>query len=520
MLKQERWSPEFSARYARHLDELKWLFCELYDTDMDAFARLTARMAKAYRTRSEALRRRDRAREADPGWYRSRALIGTAQEPGYFSDGGDLGEKLAQLKACGAGLIHPAGEVPGELVAACRRRNILLCLDVSFAADDPAHRAEESAERYFIYNSRAIPDEFEKTLPPCFVQAGDGWVMTDEKGRWAVNYHSAEVFIESIGHLLDTANRGADILYLGDVTGLWKQLYTDCRGLAPAHNLVRMVRMVCEVVCPGTVLMARGDSSFFGPAEKPQCQLLEDPAQLPALWNTVATRDVRLLRRAMDTAGEGDRVFALQNGEPIRWLLDYGFLAELGCREMPHRRFLTDYFTGRIYWSPARGEATEGNPETCDFSLIGSTAALTGLGKGLAEGDAALTRLGQNCALMLHAFILTRGGLPMVWSGDLPALRESDRGRQLRAMEKARAEHPAFDPAAHVWTQETGSRNVLALGRHGGGEQLLALFNFSENEIRLHLSEFGAWQDILTGKAADPADLCLGPYNFRWLVRR
>lgn len=30
MLNRNRWSKEFNARFDRHLDELKWLYCELY----------------------------------------------------------------------------------------------------------------------------------------------------------------------------------------------------------------------------------------------------------------------------------------------------------------------------------------------------------------------------------------------------------------------------------------------------------------------------------------------------------
>lgn len=60
---------EFERRFARHLDELEWLFMELYD-DRDALLRFEEMMQTAWKNREEPLHDLDRAREADPFWYR------------------------------------------------------------------------------------------------------------------------------------------------------------------------------------------------------------------------------------------------------------------------------------------------------------------------------------------------------------------------------------------------------------------------------------------------------------------
>ena len=36
---------------------------------------------------------------------------------------------------------------------------------------------------------------------------------------------------------------------------IWKQLGTDCRNLPQVHIIVRMIRMITEIVCPGVVLL-------------------------------------------------------------------------------------------------------------------------------------------------------------------------------------------------------------------------------------------------------------------------
>ncbi|WP_446718518.1 hypothetical protein, partial [Faecalibacterium sp. An121] len=39
---------------------------------------------------------------------------------------------------------------------------------------------------------------------------------------------------------------------LDAVPYIWKQLGTSCRNLPQVHTIVRMIRMICEIVCPKT----------------------------------------------------------------------------------------------------------------------------------------------------------------------------------------------------------------------------------------------------------------------------
>ena len=54
---------EFERRFARHRDELEWLFMELHD-DRDALHRFEAMMREMWACREEELRALDRARAA------------------------------------------------------------------------------------------------------------------------------------------------------------------------------------------------------------------------------------------------------------------------------------------------------------------------------------------------------------------------------------------------------------------------------------------------------------------------
>ena len=78
---------DFDRRLERHLDGLRWLYMELYDNE-SMFGELCQQLAAFCRERSDALRRRDLEREADPQWYRSNDLTGMMMYIDNFA--GDL----------------------------------------------------------------------------------------------------------------------------------------------------------------------------------------------------------------------------------------------------------------------------------------------------------------------------------------------------------------------------------------------------------------------------------------------
>ncbi|MBQ9299251.1 MAG: amylosucrase, partial [Clostridia bacterium] len=152
------WAPEFAARFARHEDELKWLYCELYHSDMQAYSYFCDMLRRAWEQRPEALKTMDRAREATPGWYKGHALAGMLMYVNAFA--GTLQgvkDKLDYIADCGVNYLHlmpllesPRGRSDGgyavsdfrkvqpelgtmddlyALAEACHAQGIALCLD-------------------------------------------------------------------------------------------------------------------------------------------------------------------------------------------------------------------------------------------------------------------------------------------------------------------------------------------------------------------------------------------------------
>ena len=74
----------------------------------------------------------------------------------------------------------------------------------------------------------------------------------------------------------------------------------------PANTIVRMMRMITEIVCPGVLLLGEVVMEpskvvpYFGTLEKPECHMLYNVTTMASTWHTVATGDTSLLKHQMD----------------------------------------------------------------------------------------------------------------------------------------------------------------------------------------------------------------------------
>ncbi len=607
------WDKVFAARFARHEDELKWLYCELYNTDMQAYEYFVGMLYRAWQARPKALRALDARREADPDWYRGRDMTGMLMYVSAFA--GTLNgvrERLDYIRDCGVNYLHlmpllesPKGRSDGgyavsdfrkvqpelgtmedlaALAADCHDRGIALCLDfvMNHTSEDHewAKKARagdwESQCRYFFYDNWVVPNEYEKTVPQVFPTTAPGnfsWcpalgkvVMTTFwPYQWDLNYANPMVFNDMTDNMLFLCNRGVDVIRLDAVPYIWKSLGTTCRNQPQVHTLVRMMRMACEIVCPGTLLLGEVVMApdkvvpYFGTVQKPECHMLYNVTTMASIWHTVATHDVRLLRHQLSQvfALPGQYTFLnyLRCHDDIGWGLDYDFLGGFGLGEVPHKKYLNDYLTGKWPGSLARGELYNDDPRLGDARLCGTTASLCGVQSALERGDTAALDGALTLDAALHALMFTLSGVPVLYSGDEIAMVNDDayhsdplkaddsrylhRGNMdwaaaekrgdattpegrvfgaIRRMEELRAAHPAFDTAAKVRLLPGMSDSLLGIERRFGGERLVALFNFAEFAQQALPGEDGAYTDLWTGETVRADDLVIPAGGFMWLV--
>ena len=577
----------FRSRLERQEAELKELYLGLYGSGQ-MYRELVENLHRFHAERPEKLKARDESK-GGTDWYKSAGMLGMMLYIDNFA--GNLAgvrEKLDYLESANVNYLHlmpfldtvPERSDGGYAVAdfrrirpdmgtmedlealteSCHERGMNVCMDFVMNHTSEDHewakraRAGEGTymSRYFFYADPSVPAAYEKTVPQVFPTTAPGnftwlpeaghWVMTTfYPYQWDLNYANPVVFNEMMYNFLYLANRGVDVVRIDAVPYIWKELGTSCRNLPQVHTIVRMMRLIGEIVCPSVILLGEVVMApelvapYFGTVDKPECHLLYNVTTMATTWHTVATQDVRLLRQQLDIVARlpKEQVFLnyLRCHDDIGWGLDYDTLEAWGMEQVAHKKYLNDYFRG-LTGSDARGELYNEDPVTGDARLCGTTASLCGL-EG-ADREMAIRK-----DLMLHAMMLFQSGIPVLYSGDeigqkndwdykldpnkLQDSRYLHRGRMpwaltenlseetvqgrifhgLKKLEDLRRTSAAFSAQADFWTFDTGVNQVLGLGRWLEGQGVLGLFNFSDEPC--------------TVAAADIPETTIPAWDYVWM---
>lgn len=83
-MKQTKWEREFSERFKKHEGELKWLYCELYNNDVNAWNYFAGMLRRMWEERPASLRALDVGRENNPEWYVGGNLRRTRRGSGAY----------------------------------------------------------------------------------------------------------------------------------------------------------------------------------------------------------------------------------------------------------------------------------------------------------------------------------------------------------------------------------------------------------------------------------------------------
>ena len=600
----------FQYRLERHHDELRWLYMELYQNG-DMFAELCSQMYEYYNCRSKKLKERDLKREKGPDWYHGKDMLGMMLYTDNFAGNmKGVKEKIPYLKECNINCLHlmpfldtPKGRSDGgyavadfrkvrpdlgtmkdlaELTEKCHEEDINVCMDfvMNHTSEDHewARRARagegEYMSRYFFYDNEEIPEKYEKTVPQVFPTTAPGnftylpetghYVMTTfYPYQWDLNYRNPRVFNEMIYNFLYLTNQGIDIVRIDAVPYIWKELGTTCRNLKQVHTIVRMMRMIAEIVCPGVLLLGEVVMEpekvvpYFGTVEKPECHMLYNVTTMATTWNSIATGDIRLLKKQMDIVNQLPKQYVFLNylrcHDDIGWGLDYETMRPWGIKEIPHKRYLNDYFTAKIRGSVSRGELYNDDPVTQDARFCGTTASMCGIEKAGFEHDEEAMNAAVREDIMLHAYMLTQSGIPMLYSGDelgqvndysykndpekcadsryihrgkLPWELAEDKEdvttvqgnifQTLDRLEKIRRQEITFDKDADVYTYDVHDDSILCVLREYKGRRFFGIFNFSNQEKTAWMQEKGMYRNLLTGEKAELKDISLSGYEFHW----
>lgn len=603
----------FQKRMALHHDELKWLYMELYGNEA-MFGELTSQMYEFYQARKTGLKNRDEKREKNPDWFKKNDMLGMMLYIDNFAGTiKGVQEKLDYLKSCNVNCVHlmpfldsPKGRSDGgyavadfrkvkpelgtmedlaRLTEKCHQKDMNVCMDfvMNHTSEDHewAKRARqgdgEYMSRYFFYDNHEIPRKYEETVPQVFPTTAPGnftylpeihhYVLTTfYPYQWDLNYKNPRVFNEMMYNFLFLANQGIDIVRIDAVPYIWKELGTSCRNLERVHTIVRMMRMIGEIVCPSVILLGEVVMEpekvvpYFGTVEKPECHMLYNVTTMATTWHSLATEDIRLLKKQMDVVNQLPKEYTFLNylrcHDDIGWGLDFDTLKNWGMEEVPHKRFLNDFYTGRYEGSVSRGELYNDDPVTQDARFCGTTASMCGVESAGFERNKTNMEAAIQLDVMLHAYMLTQSGIPMLYSGDEIAqvndytykkdpLKQTDsryihRGvfhwelaenredtstvegkifQSLDKLEKLRKKEMVFDSSASVYTYDVHDNGILCIMREKAGEKFFGMFNFTTSDRIAWMQEAGVYENLISREKIELKDVWIPAHGFIWAKR-
>ncbi len=612
------WDP-FATRLRQHFPRLFRLLLHLYGSHYDFFyhiEQILGTAAELWLARPSELKALDADREAHSRWFQAESMLGGVCYVDLFAGNlAGIRSKIPYFKELGLTYLHlmplfacPEGENDGGYAVSSYREvnpalgsmaelrtlaqelaanGISLVVDFIFnhtsnehvwaqraLAGDPAFQ-----EYYHMFPDRQMPDAYERDLREIFPDVRPGsftwqagirqWVWTTfHSYQWDLNYSNPAVFRAMAEEMLALANAGVEVLRLDAVAFTWKRLGTTCENLPEAHMLIQAFNALARIAAPSLLFKSEAivhpdDVARY--ISREECQLSYNPLLMALLWETLATREVKLLHRSMTDRFKIPADCAWVNyvrcHDDIGWTFDDGDEAAVGINGFGHRQFLNRFYTGRFAGSFARGLPFQENPKTGDCRISGSCASLAGLEKALREETAAEVELAIRRILLIHSVILSIGGIPLIYLGDELGTPNdySYRGDAAKAADSRWVHRPFADPnreerrrdpgtvegrvyaglqrlieirkgclafsGDQMATFDTGNGHVFGYLRHRERERVLVLANFSEHEQRIAANTVRvnglayAFMDLISGQPVSiEADLVVEPYGVKWLV--
>lgn len=466
----------FESRLPHEWPRLFSLLYQLYGSRYDFFYHLEQILvtaARCWAERPKALKKLDEHRIHEPAWFQSEKLVGGALYVDLFSENlGKLRQTIPYFKNLGLTYLHlmplfavrPGDSDGGYAISNYRSvdprlgtiedlkllaeelhevgMNLVLDFVFNHTADDHewAKNAQSGSREYqqfyYMFPDRMLPDQYEYTLREIFptVRRGnftwhDGmnkWIWTTFNSfQWDLNYHNPAVFRAMLEEMLFIANTGVDILRLDAVAFIWKELGTGCENLPQAHHIIRAFNALASLAAPGLVFKSE---AIVHPDEvvkyisEDECQISYNPTLMALLWESLATRETRLLTKSLSHRHKLPRNTAWVNylrcHDDIGWTFDDQDAAQLGINGYNHRQFLNAFYTGQYPGSFARGVPFQHNPQTGDMRISGMMASLAGLEQAIESESELLIEMAIRRILLLYGVTLSIGGIPLLYLGE------------------------------------------------------------------------------------------------------
>jgi amylosucrase len=572
----------FVSRLSANLREIQEIYDDLYANHPDCsaqFASLIDAIMMAHNNRTDAQKREDHHKLQKDHWITSNDMVGMSLYVDRFAtDIVGVASRIDYFEELGVNLLHlmplmksPIGESDGgyavsdfrdidprfgkmselhELIGSMKDRGMYLMLDIVLNHTSDQHQWAKEASAgnpkyqnyYYIYDTRAIPDQFEQAMPEIFPESSPGnftydeksgkWVMTVFNSyQWDLNFTNPSVLVDMVDTIFFYANLGVDVLRIDAPAFIWKRVGTNCQNLPEAHALLQLIKLCVQAATPGMALLGEaivapkeimkyfGTGRYYGK----ECDLAYNATQMALQWDALASGDTRIMIAAQHDI--------LQKPMGVTWLTytrchddiglgyDDKMIAAAGFDVFQHRKFIKEYYAGNYASSLSKGALFGVNEKTNDARISGSLASLCGLEVALTLKDDKIISKSIEKIMLMQAMSIVLGGIPMLFYGDEVGYTNdysfmSDPGKSydnrwmhrpvidwqknelrhqkntpesiifngLKRLIALRKLFSVFADKNNITWMEQRSHHIAAFVRYDHDDKVMCLFNFSQNE--------------------------------------
>lgn len=609
----------YENRLQNVLESLNQTYFKIYEklgATQNDFDSLLDTMKNRYLERSDALHTLDYRPKK---WYMSKDMIGYMVYTDLFSkDLKKLITKIPYLKELGITYVHlmpllkpRSGENDGGyavedyldinkklgskkdfnmILEVFRNEGIDVCIDYVINHTSDTHEWAKKAlegdqfyqDMYIMYDDRRIPDIFDQYVPEVLPDKCPGnftfkheinqWVFTSFSDfQWDLNFKNPYVFERMVDIMLKLANSGVNIIRLDAIPFMWKEVGTNCRNLPEIHDLIHMIHLIKDVVCPSLAILGEAIVEpheivkYFGNEEKMECGLLYNANYMVNIWNAFATRDARLLNfdnSRFIVPTHSCWMNYVRCHDDIGWGLNEEELERLGISAFHHKQYLIDFYSGKFPHSFSKGENYQYNEVSEDARTNGTCASLLGLEKAVEENYAFEQELAVRRVLLAHSMIFSHQGIPLIYSGDEIATlndqtykEDPDKAndsrwvhrpifdwnrakkrkitntyehkvfQSIKEMISIRKRNVLFDGGIQAVVIPNAEISIYSFYKKNDQEHMVFMHNFSEHIKYVSTSSYhkenisNKMKDLLTGRIVDFKNehIRLAPYEVLWL---
>lgn len=371
-----------------------------------------------------------------------------------------------------------------------------------------------------------------------------------------LNWQNPDLLFEFLDILFLYISKGVRILRLDAVAFCWKELGTSCVHLPQTHELVKLIRDVCEIVAPQAIILTETNVphpenvSYFGKNDEahmvynfslPPLTLhalltgsgkyltdwagkLEYPGKACTFLNFTASHDgvgvgpargilpdteIDMMVEHVKKAGGKVSNKTLPDGTEIPYEMNITYSSALGFGNNP------TLGSERFLCSQGIALALKGVPAVYFHSLMATPNYL----EGVAETGRART---------INRRKYEEGELYRVLTN--PSNTQGSTFRRYVQLLRRRANNPAFNPDGHQFIHDIGSQFFVVERRSTlHNQHVYCIFNLTSEEQIIKnpadnevLKKAKKFYDIVSGKtfSSGKKGIKMAPYHFFWLVPR